>query len=122
MATPIKTMRDSNGQEVPVKYVSAYDKLRDKITRRIKARFLKARAALEAVVSESIADLDELAKCKESVGAKGNFPDPHTGGDCRCVWVGNFKPNTCRHQDRQARGQHHQWPLPDFPRSRGKIH
>ena len=73
MATPIKTMRDSKGQEVPVKYVSAYDKLRDKITRRIKARFLKARAALEAVVSESIADLDELAKCKESVGAKGNF-------------------------------------------------
>ena len=73
MATAIKTMRDSNGQEVPVKYVSAYDKLRDKITRRIKARFLKARAALEAVVSESIADLDELAKCKESVGAKGNF-------------------------------------------------
>ncbi|MBQ3808048.1 MAG: hypothetical protein II840_08860, partial [Kiritimatiellae bacterium] len=73
MATPIKTMRDSNGQEVPVKYVSAYDKLRDKITRRIKARFLKARAALEAVVSESIADLDELARCKESVGAKGNF-------------------------------------------------
>lgn len=73
MAALIKTMRDSNGQEVPVKYVSAYDKLRDKITRRIKARFLKARAALEAVVSESIADLDELAKCKESVGAKGNF-------------------------------------------------
>ena len=73
MATPTKTMRDSNGQEVPVKYVSAYDKLRDKITRRIKARFLKARAALEAVVSESIADLDELARCKESVGAKGNF-------------------------------------------------
>ena len=73
MAAPIKTMRDSNGQEVPVKYVSAYDKLRDKITRRIKARFLKARAALEAVVSESIADLDELARCKESVGAKGNF-------------------------------------------------
>lgn len=73
MATQIKTMRDSNGQDVPVKYVSAYDKLRDKITRRIQARFRKARAALEAVVSESIADLDELAKCKESLGAKGNF-------------------------------------------------
>ncbi len=67
MATPIKTMRDSNGQEVPVKYVSAYDKLRDKITRRIKARFLKARAALEAVVSESIADLDELILLDERV-------------------------------------------------------
>ena len=73
MAKQIKTMRDSNGQEVPVKYVSAYDKLRDKITRRIEARFRKARVALEAVVRESIADLDELAKCKESLGAKGNF-------------------------------------------------
>jgi len=73
MATPIKTMRDSNGQDVPVKYVSAYDKLRDKVARRIEARFRKARAALEAVVRESIADLDELAKCKESLGAKGNF-------------------------------------------------
>lgn len=73
MAKQIKTMRDSNGNDVPVKYVSAYDKLRDKITRRIEARFQKARAALEAVVRDSIADLDELAKCKESLGAKGNF-------------------------------------------------
>ena len=73
MAKQITTMRDSNGLDVPLKYVAKYDKLRDKITRRIKARFLKARAALEAVVSESIADLDELARCKESVGAKGNF-------------------------------------------------
>ena len=73
MAKQITTMRDSNGNDVPLKYVAKYDKLRDKITRRIKARFLKARAALEAVVSESISDLDELAKCKESVGAKGNF-------------------------------------------------
>ena len=73
MATQIKTMRDSHGQLVPVKYVAPYDKLRDKITRRIKARFLKARAALEAVVSDCIADLDELAACKESLGAKGNF-------------------------------------------------
>lgn len=73
MAKPITTMRDANGQDVPVKYVSKYDKLRDKITRRIEARFRKARAALEAVVRESIADLDELAKCKESLGEKGNF-------------------------------------------------
>ena len=73
MAKPITTMRDANGQDVPVKYVSKYDKLRDKITRRIEARFRKARAALEAVVRESIADLDDLAKCKESLGEKGNF-------------------------------------------------
>ena len=73
MSKPIATMRDANGQDVPVKYVSKYDKLRDKITRRIEARFRKARATLEAVVRESIADLDDLAKCKESLGEKGNF-------------------------------------------------
>lgn len=72
MAT-MKTMTDSTGAQIPVKYVSAYDKARDRATRRILARFEKARTALEAVVAESIKDLDELAKLKESLGAKGNF-------------------------------------------------
>ena len=69
----IKTMRDSNGHDIPVKYVSAYDKARDKVTRRIHARFEKARGLLEAVVSESITDLDGLARLKDSLGEKGNF-------------------------------------------------
>lgn len=73
MPKPISTMRDSNGQDVPVKYVSAYDKMRDKMTRRIEARFRKARKVLEDVVRDSIADLDQIAKCKESLGEKGNF-------------------------------------------------
>ena len=73
MPKPIATMRDSNGQDVPVKYVSAYDKMRDKMTRRIEARFRKARKVLEDVVRDSIADLDQIAKCKESLGEKGNF-------------------------------------------------
>lgn len=73
MPKPISTMRDSNGQDVPVKYVSAYDKMRDKMTRRIEARFRKARKMLEDVVRDSIADLDQIAKCKESLGEKGNF-------------------------------------------------
>jgi hypothetical protein len=66
-------MTDSNGLAVPLKYVSAYDKARDRVTRRILARFEKARAALETVVADSIKDLDELAKLKESLGTKGNF-------------------------------------------------
>jgi hypothetical protein len=66
-------MTDSNGHKVPLKYVCAYDKARDKATRRILARFEKARATLEAVVADSIKDLDELAKLKESLGEKGNF-------------------------------------------------
>ena len=73
MPKPISTMRDSNGQDVPVKYVSVYDKMRDKMTRRIEARFRKARKVLEDVVRDSIADLDQIAKCKESLGEKGNF-------------------------------------------------
>ena len=73
MSKPITTMRDSNGQDVPVKYVSAYDKLCDRVTRRVEARFHKARAVLEAVVRDSIADLDALKGGKEKLGAKGNF-------------------------------------------------
>lgn len=69
----MKTMRDSTGADIPVKYVSAYDKARDRVTRRIHARFEKARANLETVVADSIKDLDELSKLKESLGAKGNF-------------------------------------------------
>jgi hypothetical protein len=73
MAKTVTTMTDSNGDKVPLKYVCAYDKARDRVTRRILARFEKARAALEAVVADSIKDLDELAKLKESLGEKGNF-------------------------------------------------
>ena len=43
----IKTMTDSMGNNIPVKYVSAYDKARDRATRRILARFQKARSMLE---------------------------------------------------------------------------
>ena len=73
MAKIVTTMIDSNGNAIPLKYVSAYDKPRDRATRRILARFEKARANLETVVADSIKDLDELAKLKESLGEKGNF-------------------------------------------------
>ena len=69
----ISTMRDSNGNDIPVKYVSKYDKARDKAVRKILARFLKERAALERIVAETIAELQELAQTKETIGAKGNF-------------------------------------------------
>ena len=73
MAKTVNTMRDSNGNDVPVKYVGKYDKARDKAVRRVLARFLKARAILEQTVAESIADLNALAATKESVGEMGNF-------------------------------------------------
>ena len=73
MEKPMRTMIDSSGTEVPIRYVSAYDKLRDKTTRKILSRFIKARKMLEDVVKESIADLDVLKGTKEKLGVKGNF-------------------------------------------------
>jgi len=73
MEKTIKTMRDSNGNDIPLKYVSKYDKAKDKAVRRILARFLRTRELLEAVVAETIEELNELAGTKEKLGAKGNF-------------------------------------------------
>ena len=69
----ITTMTDSMGNQIPLKYVSAYDKARDRATRRILMKFEKARSMLETVVAESIRELDDLSKLKESLGEKGNF-------------------------------------------------
>ena len=71
--TAMTTMRDSFGNDVPLKYVSAYDRLRDRMTRRVLARFVKARGVLESVVKDSIADLDTLKGGREKLGKKGNF-------------------------------------------------
>ena len=73
MAKQVTTMRDSNGNDIPLKYVSKYDKAKDRAVRKVLARFLHAREMLEKVVAETIDELDELAKTKESVGEKGNF-------------------------------------------------
>lgn len=73
MEKPMSTMIDSNGNEVPTKYVSKYDKARDKVVNRIHKRFLVARKQLETLVAESIAELQELSHLKESLGTKGNY-------------------------------------------------
>ncbi len=73
MTKKTATMRDSNGNDIPLKYVSKYDKAKDKAVRKILGRFLRAREILEDVVAESIAELQALAATKESVGEKGNF-------------------------------------------------
>ena len=64
---------DINGDQVPAKYVSKFDKARDAVSRRIHKRFLAGRKMLEQIVRESIEDLDGLMQLKESVGSKGNF-------------------------------------------------
>lgn len=73
MAKTITFMIDSNGHEVPLKYVSRFDRERDRVARRVLARFEKARKILEAVVSESVAEMDDLMKLKDKLGVKGNF-------------------------------------------------
>ena len=64
---------DINGDQVPAKYVSKFDKARDAVSRRILKRFTAGRKVLEQIVRESIEDLDGLMQLKESVGSKGNF-------------------------------------------------
>ena len=73
-----KTLTDANGNAVPIKYVSKYDRLRDAKARRILARWTAERARLEAVMRDTLADIGELmiARMAET-GAppadKGNF-------------------------------------------------
>ena len=69
----LTTMKDSNGNDIPLKYVAPYDRARDAATRRIHARFVRARKLLESLVAESIIELDKLSQLKESLGEKGNF-------------------------------------------------
>ena len=73
MTKQVTTMRDSNGNDIPLKYVSKYDKAKDRAVRKVLARFLKARGMLEGVVAETIAELEALADTKERLGVKGNF-------------------------------------------------
>ncbi|MGI5868666.1 MAG: DUF3164 family protein [Kiritimatiellia bacterium] len=68
------TMRDSMGNDVPVGYVSAYDKARDKAVRRVHARWMKAREALEKCVADCLKDMEALSGVRATEPApKGNF-------------------------------------------------
>ena len=70
----MRTMRDNTGHDVPVKYVGKYDRLRDERTKRVLARFRKARGVLEAVVRDSLADIAAIQAARDTpVAEKGNF-------------------------------------------------
>lgn len=75
--TTDKIMIDSMGAAVPVRHVSKYDRTQDAIVRRIYARWAKARNQLEAVMADSLADLERIAKARGDAGidlaAKGNM-------------------------------------------------
>lgn len=78
MAKQPKKWIDAKGDEVPAKYVTAYDKERDTIARRIHARFVKARDLLETCYCAGMRDVEELERLasreqKALGGAKGNL-------------------------------------------------
>ena len=69
----MKTMRDSRGHDVPVKYVSKYDRERDARVRKVHARAVKLRAAIEGYVKDSLADVEAALALKPGGrGEKGN--------------------------------------------------
>ena len=72
-----KTMRDALGNDVPLRYVSKYDRLRDTAVRKILKRWQAARAELEDVMEDTLTLLDEIALARGETGAspaeKGNF-------------------------------------------------
>jgi len=77
--TTTKTMTDAQGQQVPMSYVKPYDRERDRLARRNKARWEKARAVIERVYQETAADLESIealaadGRQDRALGKKGNF-------------------------------------------------
>ncbi len=77
---PEKTYTDAQGAEVPVRYVKQYDRERDRIARRVLARWEKARQAVARCYAETVADIEKIeAAASEGrqgargLGTKGNF-------------------------------------------------
>ena len=69
-----KTMRDALGNDVPVRYVKPYDRLRDAAVRKVLKRWEAARAALEKLHADTLADLAAVAEARgEPVAEKGNM-------------------------------------------------
>ena len=67
-------MIDAAGQEIPVKYVDKYDRLRDAKCQRILKRFETARKQLEKVVSDTLKDIDDIQSARKTPeAARGNF-------------------------------------------------
>jgi hypothetical protein len=72
-------MTDSQGQQVPLAYVKPYDRQRDRIARRCKARWEKVRAIIENTYMETALDLDLIeamaadGRTDRKLGKKGNF-------------------------------------------------
>ena len=71
-------LTDTDGNPVPLRHVSAYDRLRDKKVKAIYARWIRARQVVERCMADCINDVLEIqgerAKLPNGgIGLKGNF-------------------------------------------------
>ena len=71
-------MIDSKGDSVPRKYVKRYDRERDRIARRVLARWIKTRATLRTCYNDTLADIESLEMLAHGQdvrlgGVKGNL-------------------------------------------------
>jgi hypothetical protein len=77
--TTTKTMTDAQGQQVPLAYVKPYDRQRDRLARRCKARWEKVRAVIERAYLDTAADLETIealaadGRTDRKLGKRGNF-------------------------------------------------
>lgn len=68
------TMTDSAGRDIPIKYVTKFDRDRDALCKKIRTRFEKERARLQKVLTDSLADVEKFRSANNaSGGEKGNF-------------------------------------------------
>lgn len=73
------TMTDGQGQAVPLQYVSKYDRERDKLARKVLARWEKLRAAVCKCHAETFRDVETMERLAAEgrpdrrLGVRGNF-------------------------------------------------
>lgn len=72
-----RIMTDAQGQSVPAQYVKPYDRERDRVARRIQARFGRANAYIAQVKADTLEDIAELQRFGQKDGqavggVKGN--------------------------------------------------
>lgn len=92
-----QTYTDPAGQQVPAKYVPAYDRMRDQIAQRIAKRWQDEQARLAKVKAETEADIEKL------VAAAAKAADVSLGGNKGNVQFRSFDGNITVARDRHYR-------------------
>jgi hypothetical protein len=76
---PERTMTDAQGQQVPVRYVSRYDRQRDRLVRQIAHDWVRERARIEDLYEDTetrlrlLEDLAAKGRTDRKLGRRGNF-------------------------------------------------